>query len=83
MPVSLMVTGKGVDFTANRDGAQINLAIAPTETEAAYVLGIPLTADEAAQMGGMLLAIAGACKANTSPLTIARGLSVVPSNGSG
>ena len=82
MPLNLTITGKSVDFTAARDGVQINLAVAPTETEPAYLLGIPLTPDEAAQMGGLLLALAGAVKAQPpSPLVAARGLSVVPSNG--
>jgi hypothetical protein len=82
MPVSLTITGKSVDFTQARDGVQINLAVAATDSEPAYLLGIPLTPDEAAQMGGLLLALAGACKAAPpSPIIAARGLSVVPSNG--
>jgi hypothetical protein len=78
----MTITGKSVDFTAARDGVQINLAVAPTETDPAFLLGIPLTPDEAAQMGGLLLALAGACKANSSSIISARGLHVAPSNGS-
>ena len=79
---NLTITGKSVDFTAAKDGVQINLAVAPTDTDPAFLLGIPLTPDEAAQMGGMLMAFAGACKANSSPIVAARGLHVAPSNGS-
>ena len=81
MPQALTITGKSVDFTANRDGAQLNLAVAPTETEPAYVLGIPFHPDEAAQIAGLLLAIAGAVKAAPpSSIVAARGLAVVPPN---
>jgi hypothetical protein len=83
MPASFNITGKSIDFNAARDGVQLNLAVAPTETEPGYLLGIPFTADEAAQAGGLLISLAGALKANDSPIIAARGLSVVPSNGSG
>ena len=81
-PPSLAITGIAVDFTANRDGAQINIAVAATGTEPAYVLGIPMNVDMACAMGGQLLAIAGALKAAPpSPIVAARGLAVVASNG--
>ncbi len=82
MPVSFSITGKSVDFTASRDGVQINLMVAETDTEPAYILGIPMSPEEAAQIGGLLLALAGAVKAvPPSPLIAARGLAVVPTNG--
>jgi hypothetical protein len=84
MPQPITITGKAIDFTAARDGVQLNLAVAPTETEPAYLLGIPMSPDEAAQIGGMLIAFAGAIKAAPpSALVAARGLSVVPPNNNG
>jgi hypothetical protein len=82
MPQPLQILAKSIDFNVTRDGAQLNLAVAATDSEPAYVLGIPFTADEAAQAGGLLLALAGALKAAPpSPIIAARGLSVVSSNG--
>ena len=83
MPKPLCIVGMAVDFTAARDGAQINLSIAADGTEPAYVLSIPMLPDAAAQVGGMLLALAGALKASPpSQIIAARGLSLVPPNGS-
>ena len=82
MPAPLAITGVSVDFTAARDGAQINIGIAATEADPAYVIGIPMNVDLACSMGGQLLAIAGAVKAAPpSPIIAARGLALVPSNG--